>query len=157
MIHIKLPIFDENRCPRGHETLEVEPVGSCVKLLHSPAFIDGIAAGDIVQLDSETESGFTVKTRSGNICIIVAFKDSAAKAAHGPRVSSKIEALGGLCEGGPRDLLVLTVPHSAGLKEIESAVSNCRVETPTFEWWFGNVWGTDHPPTLHPWLSQSDL
>jgi hypothetical protein len=76
--HITLPVFSDDGSLKTREVLEVDPVppGRC-RLLHSPAFVDGLAAGDVIELDERERCGFRLVSRAGNLAVIVAFEADA--------------------------------------------------------------------------------
>jgi hypothetical protein len=68
MQHITLPMFyDDGQLVGGkREVLEVDLVGTKqYQLLHSPAFVDGLAAGDVIELDESLRSGFRLVSLPG--------------------------------------------------------------------------------------------
>jgi hypothetical protein len=142
MEHITLPVLDEHGAPTGSETLEVAPVSpNRLRLLHSPALVDGLAGGDVIELDSTAAEGFRLVSRSRNASI-------AAR-----RLRDALLALGGVFDGGPPRMLVFTVPLSAGFPAIENALHRFLEDQGGAAWWYGNVYERgDSTRPLDWWL-----
>ena len=71
MEHILLPVLDEARTREvTKEMLEVEPTSTGLRLLHSPAYVDGIAGGDVIELDVAQLSGYRLVSRGGNLAVV---------------------------------------------------------------------------------------
>lgn len=142
MKHITLPVFSDDGRLETREVLEVQPVapGRC-RLLHSPAFVDGLAAGDVIELDENERSGFRVLSRAGNLAVIVTFAENQDRSTEPvERLVRAVEALGGNRDGGPARMLVLTVPLRAGFPAVEKLMNGFVAELPGTSWWYGNVY-----------------
>jgi hypothetical protein len=142
MEHLELPVLnsDETKVV-SREILEVEPLGDGgITLLHSPAFVWGIAAGDVIDLDPAEPSGFRLRRRAGNVAIVLALNDPADKtSAVASKLIDAIVLLGGVCEGGPPRMIVFTVPVGAGFGPIEATFNAAREALNGASWWYGNV------------------
>ena len=94
----------------------MEPVaGNQYRLLHSPAYVEGIASGDVIELDQSLRSEFRVVSRERNLAVIVVFKKPEDKlSAKAKRLEESVQTIGGVVDGGPARVLVLTVPVSSG-------------------------------------------
>jgi len=144
--HIRLPVLDDTGARTiGQEVIEVEPIDSTsYRLLHSPAFVDGIAAGDVIEL-VESLAGFRVCSRSGNVAVVIAFGSDEAKGAATQALAEGIALFGGTVDGGPGRMKVCTIPVASGFSQIERLFQAlCSDDQAT--WWFGNVYGTDGEP-----------
>jgi hypothetical protein len=142
MEHITLPVFHDDGRLATREMLEVDPVdGARYRLLHSPAFVDGLAAGDVIELDESRASGFRLISRAGNLAVIVTFEKEEHK--HSPqaqRLQGSVKAIGGTLDGGPSRVLVFTVPASTGFQTVETLLDAFLQELPGTNWWYGNVY-----------------
>lgn len=155
MRHLALPLFrsDTRQWGPDRETLEVEDVGDGrVRLTHSPAFVDGLAYGDVILPVETGPRGYKLIERSGLLAIVVAFANPDQK--HGPP-GSELRALAlslsGWCEGGPGSALVLTVPPSKPFSRLEEALDAFSESVPKCTWWFGNVWDPETDELLE-WM-----
>jgi len=142
MKHITLPVFSDDGRSQTREVLEVDsvPSGGC-RLLHSPAFVEGVAAGDVIEPDEREPSGFRVLSRAGNLAVVVTFEEEQDRSAEPVgRLREGIRALGGTQDGGPARMLVLTVPLRAGFPAVEKLLNGFVAEMPGTHWWYGNVY-----------------
>jgi hypothetical protein len=64
---------------------------------------------------------------------------------HAKRLEQSIQSIGGIVDGGPARVLVLTVPVSSGFKAIESLLTAFMKEVPGTSWWYGNVYEAGDP------------
>lgn len=122
MQHITLPVFHDDGQPVTREVLEVEPVAkNQYRLLNSPAYVEGVVAGDVIELDQSLRSEFRLLSRARNLAVIVVFEKPEGKSsAQTKRLEESIQTIGGVAEGGPGRVLVLTVPVSCGFQTVES-------------------------------------
>ena len=155
MIHVALLVYLESEKCWGamRETLEVADLGDgCVRLLHSPALVDGLAAGDVVRPSAEVPVGYDLVSRAGNLAAVVLFSTPEEKS--GPRGAQLVglaERLGGWCEGGPSQFLVLTFPLAAGFAAIESALDAFVQGGEGYDWSYGNVRAPETGEPLRWW------
>ena len=56
------------------------------------------------------------------------------------RLEESIQTIGGIVDGGPTRVLVLTVPVSSGFQAVESLLTAFMREVPGTNWWYGNVY-----------------
>jgi hypothetical protein len=142
MEHLTLPALDEAETKVAtREVLEVErlPDGG-FRLLHSPAYVGGIAAGDVIDLDASLLTGLRVRTRSGNLAVVAVVKDDAQKGrARVQELIAEVRALGGIYDGGPKRALVFTIPVSVGFERIEAAFDDFQKDMEGAGWYYGNV------------------
>jgi hypothetical protein len=150
--HITLPVFHDDGQLATREVLEVEPVAEHqYRLLHSPAYVEGIASGDVIELDSSLSHGFRLLSRADNLAVVVVFEKPEHKAAHAGRLEESIHTIGGVVDGGPARALVLTVPFSSGFQAVESVLTAFIQETPGATWWYGNVYEAGDPARPLNW------
>jgi hypothetical protein len=140
MEHIDFPVLDES-CSRvvTREVIEVEREGpSTVRLLHSPAFVTGIARGDLIELDPNRLSGFRILERGGMLAAVIAFPTERRRDDAERVLRHEVEALAGVCEGGPGRALVFSIPVRCGFPKIEAFLNEASQR---FDggWYFGNV------------------
>jgi len=121
MQHLTIPVLDEKQQKViSQEVLEAEPTDDgCWRLLHSPAFVWGVARGDVLRLDPSTLCGFVLVARAGNVAVVVA-SPSGEEAACRRILEPEIVELGGVCEGGPPRMLVFSIPVAIGFPTIEA-------------------------------------
>jgi hypothetical protein len=141
MQHVVLPILAASSSTvAGHETLEMEEASPGLwRLLHSPAFVLGVARGDVVRLDDEVPAGFEVRERSGFIAVSVFLPEALGGAINS--LASSVQALGGILEGGPKNVAVFSVPVSVGFPAIEKVFTEFSMLHSGVEWVFSNVYG----------------
>jgi len=147
--HLELPVLDsgESRVV-SREALEVEALGDGgFKLLHSPAFVWGLAAGDVIDVEPAALSGFRLRSRGGNVAVVAAVREVSQKdSPAGRRLVEEIAALGGVCDGGPGRALVFTIPVRAGFDPIESVFNRFQGACEGAGWWYGNVLDRNDEP-----------
>jgi hypothetical protein len=148
MRHITLPVLDESETREvSRETLEVEDLpGNRLRLLHSPAFVWGIARADIIRLDAKALPGYAVLERGGNVAVVVSSTSNESKNSVRLALEPAVAALGGLCEGGPGRALVFSIPVAAGFSAIESLFADYSAGPHVEGWWYGNVYGPGDRP-----------
>jgi len=135
----------------------VEPVaGNQYRLLHSPAYVEGIASGDVIELDQSLRSEFRVVSRARNLAVIVGFKKPEDKlSAKAKRLEESVQTMGGVVDGGPARVLVLTVPVSSGFQAVESLLAAFVQEVPGATWWYGNVYESGDPSRPLNWWNDA--
>jgi hypothetical protein len=96
--------------------------------------------------------GFRLISRAGNLAVVVVFEKPEDKTSvHAKRLEQSIQSIGGIVDGGPARVLVLTVPVSSGFKAIESLLTAFMKEVPGTSWWYGNVYEAGDPSRLLDW------
>ncbi|WP_179277199.1 DUF4265 domain-containing protein [Actinoplanes regularis] len=112
-------------------------------VLGTPAFVEGIAAGD--QIRVRAGGGFEVVRRGGNICLLVVPKTPPEPDDLAP-LRDAFEELGGITELPPdRRFIVITVPAAAGFGAVEAAIDNWAGPR-GHHWEYGNIYDTDGAP-----------
>jgi hypothetical protein len=91
------------------------------RLLHSPAFVDGLATGDVIEVDESLRSGFRLVSRGRNLAVIVAFNKHEDTSS--PQTLGLKEAIGGMVDRGPVRMLVFTIPVGVGFQTVESLLA----------------------------------
>lgn len=132
------------------EDVLVEPVGGGrYRVLRSPGLIEGIAAGDTIEL--RPPDRFDVVARGGNLCVLVCAP--AALALLEARLTGALAGLGGVLDGQTVGQLVYTVPVRPGFPTIEAALRRCVDGVPGAAWYFGNVYDPADGTTPLNWWS----
>jgi hypothetical protein len=156
MLHITLPVFHDDGRLATREVLEVEAVAKDqYRLLHSPAYVEGIASGDVIELDDSLRLGFRLISRAGNLAVVVVFGKPEDKSAQAIRLETSIQAIGGVVDGGPARALVLTVPVSSGFQAVESVLTTFVQQVPGASWWYGNVYEAGDPSRPLNWWNEA--
>lgn len=108
---------------------------SC-QLVKSPAFVKGIASGDVIRLQKGTRE-FTLVKRAGNLAVRVFTKSDNEAIAE--LLTSKLEKLGGELDHESPRMLIYTIHVSCGFTQIE-AILNEACDGQTAAWIYGNVY-----------------
>jgi len=136
------------------QPVEVEPLGAGeYRILYSPGWVEGIAAGDTIRVTDTMLGRFEVLSRGRNLAIKFTSPQPVAQIL--PSVSTELEAIGGRLDGSIERAAVWTVPVSAGFERIEAIMTAAAARIPGSGWWYGNVydesgeplrwWEQDHP------------
>ena len=138
---LRVPVLSD-RAPQGEEVLPVADLGEGrYRLLASPGFVEGLAAGDEFELDADAPLGHRVVRRGGNLCVWFyhseALSESSAVTADIRRVA---ESLGGHLDGGYSRMLVLTVPLAAGFDAVAREFDDAVRRHAASSWLYGNVY-----------------
>lgn len=136
--HLALFVEFHNGDP-FRETVHAEHLGTNrYRLLHSPGFVRGIAAGDEFQIVDEI-GRFEVTHRSGNLVIQV-YSDEPV-ASFEPELTEHVNALGGWRDGGIEHGAVFTIPVDVGFPAVEHLFDDLakRWTAGGFTWEYGNV------------------
>lgn len=138
---VVVPVLSDGR-RQGEESLPAIEVGpGRYRLLASPGFVEGLAAGDEFELSPDSPLGYRVLARGGNLCAWFYFPHEVDAESHEVGELSRIaEALGGRLDGGWSRMAVLTVPLSAGWAAIESALNGALERLGGTSWLYGNVY-----------------
>ncbi len=119
------------------------------QLVKSPAFIRGIASGDIVKMLPDTKE-FEIKQHSGNLCIRVYARQGIEAVSE--QLTPELEKLGGELDTETPRFLVYSIHVSCGFKEIESLL-NQHISGEDQMWIYGNVYDPkDGVTPLNWWL-----
>jgi hypothetical protein len=152
MEHISLPVLDEDGRTKTREQLEAEPVlPSGHRLLHSPAYVDGIARGDLIRLDPDSPRGYALLERGGYLALVLALASDEAKPGARLALDPAVNALQGACDGGPARVLVYSIHASASFPAVEQLFDAFCSANPGASWWFGNVYDPITGAPLNWW------
>jgi hypothetical protein len=157
MEHIRLPVLDNYGTQVvTYELVEVERESNgAFRMAHSPAFVAGIARGDVFEIHAGTLAGYRIVRRGGMLAAVIAFVSEEQKGTATHQLDRTLRALGGICEGGPPRLLVFSIPVAAGFAAAEGFLEAACVRFPGAQWFFGNVWGHDGQP-LNWWVKSPE-
>lgn len=140
MIEIRLPILNASGQRMGEELLPAEPLGpSRFRLLASPGLVEGVAAGDELELTPADLAGYRVLRRGGQLCIWV-YVPEPPPTQTDARLSRAAATLGGYLDGGNVRLRILTVPVSAGFERVEAELNAAVADLRDSSWAYGNVY-----------------
>lgn len=121
---------------------------SC-ELVRSPAFVKGIASGDVVKLNKE-DSSFELLKRSGNLAIRVFAREDIQQL--NDDLTARLEKLGAELDLENDRLLVYTIHVSCGFSAIEKILDDLVGEETESAWFYGNVYDpTDGVTPLNWW------
>ncbi|MBK9579199.1 MAG: DUF4265 domain-containing protein [Fibrobacterota bacterium] len=136
------PVFEE-------VLAQSEPEGRFL-ILRSPGLVQGIAAGDLIMVESEGR--FRVLHRGQNLCIQVFFPEDTSG------VFEIIEAareIGCALDGEAPQLLVFTIQVSVGFSTVQRVFNELAQMVPGLEWYYGNVYDAlDGVTPLNWWVSE---
>lgn len=122
-----------------YEEILVQGIGANRwRVLRSPGFVQGIAAGDEIELSDREESGFSVVHRAGNVSIQF-FRNADLQDAEA-FLTESLARIGGWLDGKERSTIVFTVPVAAGFPAIEAVMREASERFSESEWGFGNVY-----------------
>ena len=118
------------------------------QLVRSPAFVKGLAGGDIIKMDKDSGQ-FELQERSGNLCIRVFSKADIRPVAEA--LTPELEKLGGDLDIETPRMLVYTIHVSCGFEAIEEIMNQGMHDGSA--WWYGNVYSLEDGETpLNWWL-----
>lgn len=129
------------------ETVLVTRVGPTrLRLLETPGYVVGVAAGDLVDLDAE-DAVREVVERAGFLAVRFVVDDPADVGGAREVLDASLGPLGGWYEGqmALRGLRY-SVPVTAGFDPIEEAIAAGLEAYPTSTWWYGNVYDAEDKP-----------
>ncbi|NIB39459.1 DUF4265 domain-containing protein [Pseudomaricurvus alkylphenolicus] len=112
----------------------IQEDNSC-QLVKSPAFIKGIASGDVIKLEKGSQE-FTLLKRSGNLSIRVFCRGDSGELAD--RLTPPLEKLGGELDIETPRMLVYSIHVSCGFQQIEEILN--RAVSDDVAWVYGNVY-----------------
>ena len=141
---------------QGEESLPAVVVApGRYRLLASPGFVEGLAAGDEFELSPDAPQGYRVLAHGGNLCVWLYLQhDVDAGSPEAADISRTAATLGGRLDGGWSRMLVITVPLSAGWSEIESVMNAAVERLGASSWVYGNVYDPIDGVTPLGWWEQ---
>ena len=140
MTEILLPVLDESGKRGFDEVLPAESLGrGRFRLLASPGLVEGVAAGDELELAPAEPTGYRVLRRGGQLCIWVYVPEPPPEQTEARLVRAGA-TLGGYLDGGNTGVRILTVPVSAGFGRVEAELAAAVADLPGSTWAYGNVY-----------------
>ena len=127
--------------PKGQPMVEKLPVRELetgeLQLVQSPAFVKGLASGDVIKLDNPTQE-FDIVQRSGNLSIRVFSRDDIGP--YGDAITPELEKLGGELDLETPRMLVYSIHVSCGFASIENILNRYVGQDGKSGWMYGNVY-----------------
>lgn len=133
------------------ERLQVKELeDASVQLVRSPAFIKGMAAGDVIKLDPDNQR-FDIVRRSGNLSVVIFCRGDTQKLSE--NLTPQLEKLGGSLDTETERMLVFSMHVSLGFQTIEDILNKHVGEQSQSVWQYGNVYDpADGETPLNWWL-----
>ncbi len=120
-----------------------------LQLVQSPAFIKGVASGDMIRLGPD-KTQFELVQRSGNLSIRVFSRGDTAALAN--QLTGELEKLGGELDTETPRMLVYSIHVSCGFQAIEAILNRIVGPDEDSAWLYGNVYDpTDGTTPLNWW------
>jgi hypothetical protein len=153
---VRLPVLSDGR-RQGEESLPAVTIApGRYRLVASPGFVEGLAAGDEFELSQESPLGYRVLRRSGNLCVWFYFDhEVGAESYEADDLSRTATSLGGRVDGGWSRMLVLTLPLSAGWSAIEASLNAALERVGGSSWLYGNVYDPRDGETPLGWWEEA--
>lgn len=107
-------------------------------LTKSPAFVRGLAAGDLIRYPAETELGYELLQHSGNLSVRVLHKHNTEALAQA--LTPEMELRDGCLDVQSPKLLVYTIHVSIGFQRIEELMDSTMGRFTDCVWYYGNVY-----------------
>jgi hypothetical protein len=148
VMHLPLPIVIEGK-RQLDELVEVEQVeGTKYRIVCPPAMVEGLASGDLIELDDKELAGFKVVHRSGLVTVWLFFVDTNQRNENmaNPLFEQLLAPLGGRIEGLAKQSAIFSIPVASGFTKIEQAFDRLTSTLPGSGWMYGNVWGGNDEP-----------
>lgn len=126
--------------PHGQPILEKLPVRELesggLQLVQSPAFVKGLASGDVIKFVPGSRE-FVIVQHSGNLSVRVFSRTDIQALAD--RLTEQLEKLGGELDLETPRMLVYSIHVSCGFSVIED-ILNAEVKSGESGWLYGNVY-----------------
>lgn len=141
--------------PDGQTVVERLPVkvledDSC-QLVKSPAFVQGLASGDVIKLQEDRQQ-FELVRHSGNLAIRVLAMEGLEDIAEA--LIAELEKLGGALDSETERLLVFSIHVSCGFGQIEDILNRYCNELEECSWTYGNVYDPKDGTTPLNWWQE---
>lgn len=130
--------------------VQIDDKGNC-QLIKSPAFIKGIASGDVIRLNEETGQ-YEVQRRSGNLCIRIYSRDDIRSL--NDSITPEMELMGGTLDIQTPRMLVYSIHVSCGFEPIEALLTKVianNMANNSSQWLYGNVYDPNDGITPLNW------
>jgi hypothetical protein len=131
------------------EPVEVEVLGGRrYRLLYTPGFVVGVAAGDELEIIDDAASGYY--PRGGNLAVQL-FSREPVQPFRDALEGAMRTRLAGTLDGGIARGLSFTIPLGTGFGAIEELFDAFVRSHPGTEWLYGNVYDPDTKAPLGWW------
>ncbi len=130
--------------------VRVNEDNSC-QLVKSPAFVAGIASGDVIRLVPGSQE-FTLIKRSGNLSVRVFCRADIATLAN--NLGSALEKLGAELDIETERMLVFSIHVSCGFDAIEQCLNEQVGKDGQSAWFYGNVYDPADGSTPLLWWNE---
>jgi Domain of unknown function (DUF4265) len=134
--HIRLLVEYRDGNPCREPVHAVDLGDRRFRLLHSPGFVLGIAAGDELRLLDE-DGNFEVICRSGNIAVQVFSQYPVDPVVE--EATRRVTEIGGVLDGRIERAMVFSIPLQAGFLAIDDLFNALVRDHPEMVWLYGNV------------------
>ncbi|WP_188152236.1 DUF4265 domain-containing protein [Teredinibacter waterburyi] len=114
-----------------------------LQLQRSPAFLRGVARGDLIVVDSSKQT-HTLVRRSGNLCIRVIARSNISDIA--TELTPALEKMGATLDFENARMLVFSIHVSCGFSAIEDVLNRYSGQDGLSTWFYGNVYDQDMQP-----------
>jgi hypothetical protein len=108
-----------------------------LQLVQSPAFVKGLASGDVIRCDSPTQE-FEIVQRSGNLSLRIFSRDDITPFLEA--LTPELEKLGGELDLETPRMLVYSIHVSCGFSAIENILNQHVAQDANSSWMYGNVY-----------------
>ncbi len=134
--------------PTGQPIIEQVPVRILedegkLQLVKSPAFIQGLAAGDTITYNADAKD-YTLVKRSGHLAIRVFCRGDTEKLAES--LGPELEKLGGELDTENERMIIFSAHVSLGFQKIEDILNDHVGEDSDSIWLYGNVYDGEGKP-----------
>ena len=138
---LRVPVLSDG-VRKGEEMLPVAELGEGrYRLLASPGFVEGLAAGDEFELDADSPLGHRVVRRGGNLCVWFYHSEPLSESSEVTADIRRVaESLAGHLDGGYSRMLVLTIPLATGFDAVAAAFDDAVRRHAAASWLYGNVY-----------------
>ncbi len=158
VINIDLPVIGEDGREAGVEAVTVEQLGlERFKLIYSPGFVEGLAAGDEFEIANDSRLGYRAYRYGGNLCVwfyVATIHDPHQdQRVEAQRLQFAVEAIGGRLDGGAQGLLVFTVvaPGRFPFPAVQRVFDEAVQRNPESTYLFANIYDPNDRQTLLDW------
>lgn len=148
VMQLSLPVVIEGK-RHVSELVEVEQIeGARFKIVCPPTMVEGLASGDVIEVDEQQVAGFKVVEHSGLITIWLFFESAKQRDENtaNPLFEELLMPLDGRLDSLAKQSAIFSIPVSAGFHAIEQVFDRLCASLPGAGWMYGNVWGGDNQP-----------
>jgi hypothetical protein len=122
-----------------------------LQLVKSPAFIKGLASGDVIRCDVPNQE-FEIVQRSGNLNVRIFSRDEITPLADA--ITPELEKLGGDLDIETPRMLVYSIHVSCGFSVVEGLLNQYIGKDGRSAWMYGNVYDPNDGQTPLNWWQE---